>query len=283
MDWSSSEITDFLNRALQEDLRGGDLTSEVLAPDPPVLTAEFISKDTGVLAGLPLAVEVFRLIDSQVRANSCLPEGSALSTGTVICQLIGKATSLLAGERTALNILQRLCGIATQTSRYVRHAAPYGIQVLDTRKTTPTLRSIEKYAVRVGGGTNHRFGLYDAVLVKDNHLKLQGDFRSVLDAFQRRGIPPENVEIEVTGLSMLRRAIRAGGRWFLLDNMKPSMIRKCLQYKQPGMRYEVSGGMNPRNFSRYLISGVDAISVGGLTHSVRSLDISMEIQDSMNV
>lgn len=283
MDWESAEICEFVGRALAEDLGPGDLTSEALFSDPLVLSADFISKDSGILAGLPLVSAVFQSLEPRVQVETFLPEGAAISRGSLICKVVGEATTLLAGERTALNILQRLCGIATQTSLYARQAAPRGIKILDTRKTTPTLRLIEKYAVQVGGGYNHRFGLFDAVLVKDNHLKLQRDFRGILDAFRKRGIPAEDVEIEVVSPGMLRKAIHAGGRWFLLDNMRPAMIRKCVQMKKPGMKFEVSGGVNPRNFSRYLIPGVDAISIGGLTHTVRSLDISMEIQDPSHV
>jgi len=191
--------------------------------------------------------------------------------------LRGNATALLAGERVALNFLQRLCGIATQTSKYAIQAAPFGIFVLDTRKTTPLFRSLEKYAVKTGGGKNHRIGLYDAVLVKDNHLKLEPDFRTILRKFQAAGFPAEKVEVEVTSLEMLQSAMEAGAVYFLLDNMSPEVISDCIEIKKSGMFYEVSGGVTPENFSNYLIRGIDAISIGGLTHSVKSLDISMEM------
>jgi nicotinate-nucleotide pyrophosphorylase (carboxylating) len=175
-------------------------------------------------------------------------------------------------------LMQRLSGIATQTAAYVALAAPFGIRVLDTRKTTPLLRVLEKYAVKMGGGQNHRIGLYDGILVKDNHLKLEPDFKKILEKFQEKGFPPEKVEIEITSIEMLKNASDSGALWFLLDNMRPSMIRKCVKLKRVQMFYEVSGGISPLNFANYLIRGVDAISIGGLTHSVKSLDISMEME-----
>lgn len=277
MNWDSEEIRELLNRALREDIGTGDVTTSVLVPEDLNSTATFVAKQAGVLAGLPLVSRIFRILDPTSKVHDSLQEGSEFPSGTQLCRVTGHARAILTGERVALNLLQRLCGIATITSKYVRLARPHGIQILDTRKTTPLLRALEKYAVHVGGGTNHRIGLYDGVMVKDNHLKVESDFRKVLEDFKEHGRAPEEVEIEVDSPAMLQEAIQAGGRWFLLDNMTPNQIRECVKLKQAGTKYEVSGGITESNLAEYLIKGVDAISVGGLTHSVRSLDISMKI------
>jgi nicotinate-nucleotide pyrophosphorylase (carboxylating) len=277
LNWDSEEIRDLLNRGLREDIGTGDVTTSVLVPEDLNGSAVFIAKQAGFLAGLPLISRIFRILDPTAKVHDSLQEGTDFPSGTQLCRVTAHARAILTGERVALNFLQRLCGIATITSKYVRLARPDGIQILDTRKTTPLLRALEKYAVHVGGGTNHRIGLYDAVMVKDNHLKVEPDFRKVLERFKEDGRAPEEVEIEVDTPAMLREAIEAGGRWFLLDNMTPNQIGECVKMKHSGMRYEVSGGISESNLTEYLISGVDAISVGGLTHSVRSLDISMKI------
>lgn len=277
MNWDSDEIRDLLNRALREDIGTGDVTTSVLVPEDLNGSAVFIAKQAGVLAGLPLVSRIFRMLDPSAKVYDALQEGTDFPSGTQLCRVTARARAILTGERVALNLLQRLCGIATVTAKYVRLARPHGIQILDTRKTTPLLRALEKYAVHVGGGTNHRIGLYDGVMVKDNHLKVEIDFAKVLQHFKEHGRVPEEVEIEVDSPAMLHEAIQAGGRWFLLDNMTPSQIRDCVKMKQPGIKYEISGGITESNLAEYLIKGVDAISVGGLTHSVRSLDISMKI------
>jgi len=277
MNFDAPAIRKLIQQGLREDIGKGDITSDALVPASRKAEAIMIAKQKGVLAGLPLVTRIFKQLDRGCKIKELVSDGASLSVGARICEIHGKARALLRGERLALNFLQRLSGIASQTAAYARKAAPFGIAVLDTRKTTPLLRALEKYAVKMGGGTNHRIGLYDAVLVKDNHLQLQPDFKKLLQAFRKKGYSAEKVEIEVISPEMLRKAIDAGGRWFLLDNMTPDAIRECKRYKQSGMKFEVSGGINQSNFDDYLIQGVDAISIGGLTHSVRSLDISMEI------
>jgi nicotinate-nucleotide pyrophosphorylase (carboxylating) len=278
MDWDSAEISGLIQRALSEDIGSGDITSQVLVPEARTARAVFLAKQAGVLAGLPLISRIFRTLESDCEIDEYRQDGETFRTGDTFCKLRGKAAALLAGERTALNFLQRLTGIATTTSELVRLAAPFGISILDTRKTTPLMRSLEKYAVRTGGGVNHRFGLFDGILVKDNHLQLEPNFEAVLAKFDARGFSPAQVEIEVTSLEMLQKAMRAGANWFLLDNMSPAMIRRCIELKKPGMKFEVSGGITEQNFGSFLISGVDAISLGSLTHSPKSADISMELQ-----
>jgi nicotinate-nucleotide pyrophosphorylase (carboxylating) len=277
LNWDGPEISEILDRALAEDLGAGDITTSTLVVDPPILTAHFLAKQDGVLAGMPLIPRIFCRLDPASNFEASHQDGQAITNGTILGRIKGRADALLAGERLALNLLQRLSGIATKTSTYAALAAPYKIRVMDTRKTTPLLRLLEKYAVAMGGGVNHRTGLFDGILVKDNHLKLQPDFNQILESFISKGYPAEKVEVEVISLEMLKTAMKAGIQFFLLDNMPPTMIRKCVKIKRSNMTYEVSGGITSRNFVKYLIRGVDAISIGGLTHSVRSLDISMEI------
>ncbi|MCI0415599.1 carboxylating nicotinate-nucleotide diphosphorylase [bacterium] len=277
MNWDSDEIRDLLNRALREDIGPGDATTSVLVPEDLNTSAVFVAKQAGVLAGLPLVSRIFRILDPTVKVHEPLHDGLEFVSGTQLCRVSGHARAILTGERVALNLLQRLCGIASITAKYVRMARSHGIQILDTRKTTPLLRALEKYAVHVGGGINHRMGLYDGVMVKDNHLQIEPDFGRVLKSFKDHGRPSEEVEIEVDSPAALQDAIQAGARWFLLDNMTPNQIRECVKMKQDGFVYEVSGGVSESNLAEYLIPGVDAISIGGLTHSTRSLDISMKI------
>jgi nicotinate-nucleotide pyrophosphorylase (carboxylating) len=278
MNWDSPEISSLIKEALQEDLGPGDITSAVIIPENAEASAVFLAKQAGTLAGLPLLKRIFLQLDPHVTSSELLVDGSRFVAGSVLCKISGNARALLGGERVALNLLQRLTGIATQTSEFVDLASPHGISILDTRKTTPLFRKLEKYAVQMGGAVNHRFGLFDGVMVKDNHLQLEPDFKKILERFKTQGYPAEKVEIEVTSAKMLLRGIEAGVVWFLLDNMSPSEIRECVKWKRPGMRYEVSGGVSRSNFEEFLIRGVDAISIGALTHSVKSADISMEFE-----
>ena len=277
LNWDGHEIAFILDHALGEDVGKGDITTRTILSHPPVLSAHFLVKEDGVLAGIPLLSRIFKRLDPHAVCEASFKDGDAVPAKTIIARVKGKADALLAGERLALNLLQRLSGIATKTASYAALAAPLHIRVLDTRKTTPLLRILEKYAVHMGGGFNHRSGLHDGILVKDNHLKLQPDFKKILEAFRAKGYSPEKVEIEVTSVEMLKHAMDAGARWFLLDNMRPSMIRKCVKIKRKNVTFEVSGGITSRNFLKYLIRGIDSISIGGLTHSVKSLDISMEM------
>ena len=277
-DWDGAAVAKFITRALAEDVGPGDITSQTLFPNPPVISAHFLAKEPGILCGMPLVTRIFHKLDPNAIIEISTAEGQTFSVGSVVGRITAKADAMLAGERLALNLLQRLSGISTQTALYAALATPFDIKVLDTRKTTPLMRMFEKYAVAMGGGTNHRIGLYDGILVKDNHLKLQPDFSKLMEAFSSKGFSPDQVEVEVTSLEMLKRGMDAGCVWFLLDNMRPSMIRRCIKIKRPNMRYEVSGGITPRNFTKYLIRGIDAISIGALTHSVKSLDISLEME-----
>jgi len=288
------EITRVIHHALAEDLgispeavaklAGSrtmtefDLTTTSIVGPAAAATADFVVKQPGVIAGLPIAKQVFETIDPSIQFEIFFEEGSVISQiPTTIARVSGSASTILVAERTALNILQRLCGIATATKQYTDKLTPAGITVLDTRKTTPGMRLLEKYAVHTAGGTNHRIGLFDAVLIKDNHIGIAG---SITNAVQKvrakyRGRP---VEVEVTNEAELREALECGAEKILLDNMDPVQIHQSIQIVAGRCFIEVSGGINLSNIDKYLIKGVNAISVGALTHSVRSLDISLEIE-----
>jgi nicotinate-nucleotide pyrophosphorylase (carboxylating) len=276
MEWDSPEVADIVSRALHEDIGAGDITSRWLIPEDHQTRAVFLAKQHGVLAGLPLLPLIFQRLDPDILIELSLQDGSAAMPGASIARIAGNTRAILEGERVALNLLQRLSGIATQTAGFVAIAAASGVAVLDTRKTTPLLRILEKYAVVVGGGQNNRIGLFDRILVKDNHLRVQSDFTALLDAFRKGGYNPEVVQVEVTSLEMLKKAMDAGVVWFLLDNMTPALIRRCVKIKRNNVTYEVSGGITAKNFAHYVIPGVDGISIGALTHSVKSMDISLE-------
>ncbi len=274
-----AEIDRVVETALKEDLRGGaDITSTSVLPPGALATACIIVKQTGILAGLLACERVFQHIDPAVTFTVHLPDGTLVSEAPVVCAtLYGCARSILTGERTALNLMQRLSGIATMTHRFAAMAGPSGIAILDTRKTTPGLRLLEKYAVAIGGGSNHRFGLYDHILIKDNHVRLAG---SVTEAMSRarQSSPGQPLEVEVTTLAEVKQAVEGQAEKIMLDNMPPQAISQAVEIIQRKSFVEVSGGINLDNISAYLLPGVNAISIGALTHSVQSLDISLEIE-----
>ena len=273
-------VIDFLRRALREDIGRGDLTSIALVPAGRRMRAVIVNRSRCVVAGGEVASAVFRLADRSVACRILAPDGSDAEAGATIMVVEGPARGILAAERTALNVFQRLCGIATLTARFVRAAAPHGAGILDTRKTTPNMRALEKYAVLCGGGRNHRMGLYDMILIKDNHRRLWGG-KSLAAAVHRArarfpGVP---IEIEVESLAQCRDALRARPDWILLDNMRPAMMKKCVGVCARTCRVEASGGVTLGNIARVAAAGVDAVSIGALTHSVTAADLSLEVAD----
>jgi nicotinate-nucleotide pyrophosphorylase (carboxylating) len=254
-----------------------DITTHATVPPTQTATAEFILKQTGVLCGLPIAQQVFETIDSGIKFESLAEEGQVFEEiPATIARVKGSAQSLLVAERTALNILQRLSGVATATRQYTKYAQELDIQILDTRKTTPGMRLLEKYAVRCAGGTNHRVGLFDAILIKDNHVSIAGGITAAVER-SRATYPNRPVEIEVTNFTELNDALKAKAEKVLLDNMTPKQVKEAVLIVGGRAFIEVSGGVNLDNLQTYLIKGVNAISIGALTHSTRSLDISLEI------
>jgi nicotinate-nucleotide pyrophosphorylase (carboxylating) len=268
------ELTGFDVRAfLAEDVGNGDVTAEAVVPADARLDATLLLKEDGVVCGLEVVEAVFRELDPGVRFEPLARDGERVR-GEVAC-VSGNARPLLTGERTALNLLGRLSGIATLTRRYVDAVAGTDTLILDTRKTTPGLRALEKLAVRAGGGTNHRFGLYDAVLIKDNHLRLGGGVAASVRNAKETGLA---VEVECETLDDVREALEAGADTILLDNMTPAELRKAVALVAGRAKTEASGGITLETIREVAATGVDAISVGALTHSARSLDVSMEVR-----
>ncbi len=268
------ELTAFDVRAfLAEDLGDGDVTSDAVVPADARLDASLLLKEEGVVCGLDVAEAVFRELDPDVAFESLARDGDA-ARGEV-ARVSGNARALLTGERTALNLLGRLSGIATLTRRYVDAVAGTGATILDTRKTTPGLRALEKLAVRAGGGTNHRFGLYDGVLIKDNHLRLGGGVALSVRSAKSTGLP---VEVECETIAEVRAALDAGADTLLLDNMTPNELREAVQFAGGRAKTEASGGVSLKTVRMIAETGVDYISIGALTHGARSLDVSMEVR-----
>jgi nicotinate-nucleotide pyrophosphorylase (carboxylating) len=267
---------DIVRRALDEDVGEGDITTAATVRADQRARGVFLVKADCVLAGLDVAVEVFRQLEPGVQATFARHDGDWCRAGEAAGEICGSASTLLIGERTALNLLQRLSGIATRTRRFVE-AAGGRIVVLDTRKTTPTLRSLEKYAVRAGGGTNHRTGLFDAVLIKDNHVSLAGGVAAAAGRMRasRPGIP---IEIEVQTLPELEEALAASVDSILLDNMSTEDIREAVRRVDGRAKIEISGGVTLERIPELAATGADYVSVGALTHSAPAIDISFEIE-----
>lgn len=271
-----AQYVDLVRRALAEDVGAGDVTTEATVPSGAVARGVFLPKADCVLAGLDVALEAFRQLDPNIRIQALRHDGDACRSGEEIAVVIGRARTLLVGERTALNFLQRMCGIATRTRRFV-DAAGGRITVLDTRKTTPTLRALEKYAVRAGGATNHRAGLFDAILIKDNHIRLAGGVQAAV-ALARAGRPGWPVEVEAQRLSELDEAIDAGAETILVDNMSLADVRESVRRVHGRATIEISGGVTLERMPELAATGADFVSVGALTHSAPAVDISFEIE-----
>jgi nicotinate-nucleotide pyrophosphorylase (carboxylating) len=266
-----------LDAWLAEDLGDGDVTTEATVPADLVVRAELLIKAPGVVCGLPLAEQVFARLDPDVRFEALLREGARVDAVPVVAASIaGRARAVLTGERLALNLVGRLSGIATLTARYVSAVAGTSAAILDTRKTTPGLRVLEKYAVACGGGRNHRIGLFDAVLVKDNHIAVAG---SVGEAVRRARAhaPGLELEVEADTLAQVEGALEAGADSILLDNMPPDLLAEAVRLVSGRARTEASGGVTFDTVAAVARSGVDTISIGALTHAAASLDVSLEV------
>ena len=270
-------LDDSLRRWLEEDIGTGDLTSEALIPEDAVTTGLIHSKDTGILCGVDVARRVFELLDPSLEFTALAKDGDTLAYGTKIAEIKGSARSVLTGERLALNLLQHMSGVATQTKQLADIAKPYGTRVVDTRKTTPGLRQLEKYAVRVGGGHNHRLGLYDAILIKDNHIAVAGGAKEALARAKAYASHMTKIEIEVESLAQAKEAVQGGADVIMLDNMAPDEMKECVAMIGHRAVVEASGGINANNLAAAAAAGVDVISVGALTHSVKAVDISLDV------
>jgi nicotinate-nucleotide pyrophosphorylase (carboxylating) len=278
LDLSSGELRALVELALAEDLGQGDLTTSVTVPAEMSACGTFRSKQNLVVAGLPVAAMVFQVLKPSVEWNPVLEDGTEVATGTVLAKACGPAATLLAGERVALNFLQHLSGIATYARRLKEELAGTRAEFLDTRKTTPGLRNLQKYAVRLGGGQNHRLRLDDGILIKNNHLQLVGGIRAAVETAKRHRPAGYHIEVEVTSLAQLEEALECGADGVLLDNMTPAEVRQCVEHAAGHLRLEVSGGIDATNIRAYAETGVDYISVGALTHSAPAVDINFRIE-----
>jgi nicotinate-nucleotide pyrophosphorylase (carboxylating) len=305
MNWHSQEIDDLVRRALGEDIGSGDATTTAIVPAGTPARAKILARQTLVCAGLPIAENVFRALDPKIRVSCLHNDGSFVEPGAELIEIGGEAQAILSGERTALNFLAHLCGIATLTRRFVEQLAGTRARILDTRKTTPGLRVLEKYAVKCGGGTNHRFGLYDAILIKENHIAIAGGVKAALDrahaftslkmpaprtasAYDAAGLDPEvvgpgplSVQIEVRDEAELREALEAGVEAILLDNLTPEEARRCVELARSLRRdcvIEISGGITLANVRAYAETGADFLSSGALTHSAASANLSLLVE-----
>lgn len=270
------EHDEIILAALREDMPEGDVTSESIIPPAAVSEAVLLAKEDGTLAGLPVVRRVFEIIDKTVEFRPEFEDGAKFPKDAVLARLKGPTVSLLKGERTALNFLQRLSGIATATRRFVDAVAGTKARILDTRKTTPGLRRLEKYAVRTGGGQNHRLGLSDMVLIKDNHIRFVGSVAEAVSRARAKVRPGTKIEVEADSLLQVREALAAGADWIMLDNMPLETMSQAVALAGGRVPLEASGNMSLDRVRAVAETGVDYISVGALTHSARAVDISMD-------
>jgi nicotinate-nucleotide pyrophosphorylase (carboxylating) len=308
MNWDSAEIAFFVQAALDEDIGAGDLTARAIVPADARARARILARRALVVAGVPLAERVFRALDPAARFDALVAEGSDTEANSVLARVECGARALLAGERTALNLLCHLSGVATLTAAFVRSVAGTKTQIRDTRKTLPLLRRLEKYAVRMGGGVNHRMGLFDAMLIKENHIAAAGSVREAVRRARASlpcpGGPPETtayesfappserwdvavpIEVEVRNEAELREALTAGADSLLLDNTTPAAAARLVALARslrPGCVLEISGGVTLENVSTYAAAGADYISVGALTHSAPAADLSLLVESGLHL
>lgn len=274
-------IDSIIEAALQEDLPKGDITSESIIPDDSRSRAIILAKEDGILAGMDVASRVFEKIDPDVEFKREKDDRQKFSKGETLAELEGSSISILKGERTALNFLQRMSGIATTTGRFVEALKGTRTKILDTRKTTPGLRNLEKYAVKMGGGQNHRRNLSEMVLIKDNHLKLVGSISEAVKRAKERVAPGIKVEVEATCLTEVQEAVRSGADMVMLDNMSMGKMKEVVKWVEGRIPLEVSGSVTLSKIKEIAALGIDFISVGSLTHSYRSVDISMEFLEEL--
>jgi nicotinate-nucleotide pyrophosphorylase (carboxylating) len=271
-----ARVTQLLRNALEEDLGHGDITSSLIIPEESEARAIFIAKGNFVLAGFPFVQLVFHLLDQGVSCKTFHADGAKIRRGDVLGEVSGKTRLLLAGERTSLNVLQRLSGIATLTSQFVDAVSGTRAKIVDTRKTTPCLRFMEKYAVRMGGGVNHRFGLYDGILIKDNHIEAAGSIRQAV-SLAKAGHHLVKIEVEVENLKDLEEALDVRPDIIMLDNMSIQDMAEAVKIVAGKVVLEASGNVSLENVRQIAETGVDLISIGALTHSVTAADISLKI------
>lgn len=271
------EIDELIKKALLEDINYIDVTTDLLIPDDMESTAKYVSKDEGVLCGIDVAMRVFTLIDDRVTARVFIHDGECVERGNVIAQIKGPTAALLKGERTALNIVQHMSGIATATARCVELVKGTKAQITDTRKTLPGLRALQKYAVTVGGGKNHRYNLSDCAMLKDTHLDAFGGITSAVTALRGRIGHTTKIEVETSNLDEVKEALSVGADIIMLDNMDNVAMTEAVRLVDGRALLEASGNVTEKTIREIAETGVDIISIGALTHSVKCFDISMKI------
>jgi nicotinate-nucleotide pyrophosphorylase (carboxylating) len=274
---NSPHLDRLIDLALEEDIGPGDVTTQALIPPELQGEAHIRAKATLVVAGLPVAARVFRKLNAEIIFSVAVDDGQEVAPGTVLARLTGPVASILTGERVALNFLQRLSGIATFTRAMAAQVAGSPAALVDTRKTTPGWRALEKYAVRLGGGRNHRLGLYDGVLIKNNHLTAVGSIGEAVRQAKARAHPELTIEVEVTDLQGLEEALNAGADRILLDNMDDATLRQAVELTRGRARLEASGSMTKERLPQVAATGVNFISMGALTHSAPAVDIHLRL------
>jgi nicotinate-nucleotide pyrophosphorylase (carboxylating) len=276
--YATFQFQELIDRALKEDIGTGDLSTRILPEDLTGL-AKLYAKQEGVVAGLELVEQVFQRVDPRIQVQRLVKDGDTVKVGGVVLELVGPFSSILQGERTALNFLQHLSGIATATKRAVDQVAGLPVSIVDTRKTLPGWRALQKYAVRVGGGQNHRFGLYDAVMLKDNHLAAVGGLTEAVQRIRAQVGHMVKIEVECESLEQVKEAVSCGVDVIMLDNMGLEQMREAVQYIDRRAIVEASGGMKEERLREVAKTGVDLISIGALTNSVKALDFSLDLGD----
>lgn len=269
-------VRDFIKRSFQEDIGTGDITTLSTIPVGTQITGRFIAKETGIICGLEIAKEVFDYADGNIVLKCNFSDGNKVNKGDIIAEISGDAMAILTGERLALNLMQRMSGIATNTNAAAVKVKDYKAKIVDTRKTTPGLRVFEKYAVKVGGGSNHRFNLADGVLIKDNHIKAAGSITNAVKAARENAPHTLKIEVEVESIEQLNEALDAGADIVMLDNMDNATMEKAVKINNGRAILEASGNMSEKDLKEVAKTGVDFISIGALTHSVKALDISLK-------
>jgi len=275
------DVTELIKQSLREDIGSGDITTDSLELVKTITQATIIAKEEGVIAGLNVFYEVFKQVDSDIKITFYKRDGDKVINKEPIAKLEGNPVSLLKGERVALNFIQRMSGIATQTSRMVEQLAGTDAKLLDTRKTTPMLRQLEKYAVKVGGGFNHRFGLYDMIMLKENHIRAAGSITKAVQMVNKNNCTYK-VEVEVTNLEELREAVEAKVDRVMLDNMSIEAMKQAVELYKGKVELEASGNVRLETIREIANTGVDFISSGAMTHSYKSLDISLLFREKKN-
>jgi nicotinate-nucleotide pyrophosphorylase (carboxylating) len=274
-------LDDIIKQALEEDIGNGDITTLSTVDEDKQTEGFFIAKEEGVICGLPVLKRVFEIIDPAIKIEYNITEGNSVKKGDKIARISGSAQNILTGERVALNFLQRLSGIATQTHNAVQQVSGTKAKITDTRKTTPCLRGIEKYAVRIGGGSNHRFNLADGILIKDNHISAAGGIGQAITKTRKAASHMLKIEVEVETFSQIEEALLSGADIIMLDNMSIEDMTKAVGMIDGKALVEASGNMGDRDLRKVAQTGVDIISIGAITHSVRAMDISLRFVTSV--